>query len=112
MGVVPKRLIKAKATNGLKDYYTVPANTISQINDIVLNNDSRSRVMVDIYMGDSDTGKVVSQLVINSKCVAKLSDCKFILSAGEKVFFNAKYSLVLNPNEGSLLINAYGIEEV
>lgn len=110
MTVTPKKLVRAKALQGLSEKYTTPENKMTQIAEITVVNNSRSAVWVSIYVGDASTNStILKDVKLRPGQTALLSDCKIIMTAGEKLSVECKYAVSIS--DGSIIVTAFGIEE-
>lgn len=113
MAVTPKRLIKKTLTPDMNLIYTNATNTMTQITDIILINDSRSLLTFDLYVGGNTSADIVIKgAELTPGSTAELSECHFILSGTDKVYIKVTYALPLGINDGASHVTGYGIEEV
>lgn len=110
MAITPKRLVQSIISEGTTEKYTTPASTLSQISEIWIVNDSNSAVEISLYAAGLDpVNMFIKELKIRPGASARITDCKIIMNAGEKL--GTKLNYYLSSRNGEVSITVYGIEE-
>lgn len=99
--------MKVDLNKGVTNVYTTPVNKIAQVNEIWIANNSRSAVVFSIIDGIDNT--LIKNVKLRPNTTARISDCRFIMTAGEKMHVEVRYAL--DQTDGVATITAYGIEE-